>query len=385
MIEGTLIVDGVEIKGILNLSGGPQGPKGEKGDVGNQGAIGPQGEKGDLGNQGPIGLQGLQGDTGDTGADSIVEGPQGEQGAQGIQGIQGDTGADSTVAGPQGEQGLQGIAGVKGDLGDTGTQGIQGVKGDTGVTGAQGLQGITGDTGPQGEPGNDAGADTAAEVLAKLITVDGDGSGLDADRLRNFLTSVASADNTIPVRNQFGQLRSKWLASDNNVENGIHFLFDFTDRPWSFSQGGTGTSASLDLLANTSANSFRIGTDSSRDEIVINPLNGNITTQGSFIGDGSQLTNLPIPSARNGLTTFLLDNHNGYVSDATTANAATTYTITGTSVINGHEKKIINAATEPTVTGATKQFGPAFQANTDMWMITFYDGVTSWYYFLRIT
>jgi hypothetical protein len=51
------------------------------------------------------------------------------------------------------------------------------VPGPAGATGAQGPQGIKGDTGADGSP------DTAAQVLAKLITVDGAGSGLDADLL----------------------------------------------------------------------------------------------------------------------------------------------------------------------------------------------------------
>jgi len=46
--------------------------------------------------------------------------------------------------------------------------------------GPQGPQGLKGD---QGDPGVDGSPDTAAEVLAKLITVDGTSSGLDADLL----------------------------------------------------------------------------------------------------------------------------------------------------------------------------------------------------------
>jgi hypothetical protein len=52
-----------------------------------------------------------------------------------------------------------------------GPQGVQGPKGDEGAAGSKG------NTGPSGSP------DTAAQVLSKLTTVDGDGSGLDADTL----------------------------------------------------------------------------------------------------------------------------------------------------------------------------------------------------------
>jgi len=51
------------------------------------------------------------------------------------------------------------------------------------MTGAQGTAGTVGATGPTGMTGAQGSADTAAQVLAKLITVDGAGSGLDADLL----------------------------------------------------------------------------------------------------------------------------------------------------------------------------------------------------------
>jgi hypothetical protein len=73
--------------------------------------------------------------------------------------------------GDRGEPGPQGLQGAKGDKGD---QGDQGVKGDQGANGDKGDQG---DTGPAGSP------DTPQQILDKIKTVDGAGSGLDADRL----------------------------------------------------------------------------------------------------------------------------------------------------------------------------------------------------------
>ena len=72
------------------------------------------------------------------------------------------------------------------ELGQTGPQGPTGpagASGPQGPAGATGPQGPAGATGPQGPAGADGSPDTAAEVLAKLVTVDGAGSGLDADRL----------------------------------------------------------------------------------------------------------------------------------------------------------------------------------------------------------
>jgi hypothetical protein len=80
----------------------------------------------------------------------------------------------------------QGPAGPKGDPGPAGPQGVAGQQGPAGDTGPQGLPGDAGPQGPQGPTGpqGDAGSpDTPSQVLAKLQTVDGAGSGLDADLL----------------------------------------------------------------------------------------------------------------------------------------------------------------------------------------------------------
>ena len=72
------------------------------------------------------------------------------------------------------------------ELGQTGPQGPQGPSGSlgpAGPTGPTGPTGATGSQGPQGPAGADGSPDTAAQVLAKLVTVDGPGSGLDADKL----------------------------------------------------------------------------------------------------------------------------------------------------------------------------------------------------------
>jgi hypothetical protein len=55
--------------------------------------------------------------------------------------------------------------------------------GQTGPQGPQGIQGEKGDKGDQGEPGTSGSADTASQILSKLLTVDGQGSGLDASLL----------------------------------------------------------------------------------------------------------------------------------------------------------------------------------------------------------
>ena len=80
--------------------------------------------------------------------------------------------ADAALAQP----GLPGPAGAPGAKGDPGAKGETG---PAGAAGAPGEAGAIGPTGPQGDAGS---PDSAQDVLAKLLTVDGAGSSLDADR-----------------------------------------------------------------------------------------------------------------------------------------------------------------------------------------------------------
>jgi len=148
----------------------------------------------ELGQTGPQGPAGPQGATGATGA-SGPTGPQGPAGPTGATGPKGDTGA----TGPQGAAGPTGATGATGPTPAhqwSGTSlrfysgtawgayvNLKGDTGSTGATGPTGPQGPTGATGPQGPAGADGSPDTAAQVLAKLVTVDGAGSGIDADLL----------------------------------------------------------------------------------------------------------------------------------------------------------------------------------------------------------
>jgi len=87
----------------------------------------------------------------------------------------------SLPAGKQGDPGPQGEKGDTGSQGAKGDTGPQGVKGDTGPQGVKGDKGDTGAQGPKGDQGDQGSPDTPQQVLDKLITVDGAGSGLDAD------------------------------------------------------------------------------------------------------------------------------------------------------------------------------------------------------------
>jgi hypothetical protein len=189
---------------------GPAGPAGPQGEPGAAGAPGDPGPEGPMGPIGPMGPQGPIGPAGANGAEG-AQGPQGPQGDAGAQGPQGDPG----TAGAPGDPGAPGADGIDGvacwDLdgdgacnpiaedtdGDflctvndcTGPRGPAGPIGQDGPAGPQGPQGPDGPAGPAGPAGQDGSPDTPAEVLAKLLGVDGPGSGISAD----FLDGIDSA------------------------------------------------------------------------------------------------------------------------------------------------------------------------------------------------
>ncbi|SMC80444.1 collagen-like protein [Papillibacter cinnamivorans] len=167
-------------------------------------------------------------------------GLKGEQGERGMTGAAGPAGAAAAVAvgtvttlsagasAAVSNSGTSSAAvlnfaipqGAKGETGDTGLQGPQGTPGETGPMGEQGIQGPAGADGTDGvgiPPGGSAGqyltksdgtdynvgwADlpgdmTASEILAAVKTVDGSGSGLDADTLDgNEAAAFAAASHT---------------------------------------------------------------------------------------------------------------------------------------------------------------------------------------------
>src|SRR4051812_19539726 len=78
---------------------------------------------------------------------------------------------------------LTGKTSFRGPAGPRGRRGARGAKGSPGARGAQGSPGPAGVAGPTGAAGPAGSPDTPAQVLAKLVQVDGAGSTLDADTL----------------------------------------------------------------------------------------------------------------------------------------------------------------------------------------------------------
>ncbi|MSP72487.1 MAG: hypothetical protein EXR76_09970 [Myxococcales bacterium] len=72
------------------------------------------------------------------------------------------------------------VGGLQGPVGPAGANGANGAAGPAGAQGIQGLQGAVGPAGMAGQPGS---PDTPAQVLGKLVQVDGAGTNVDADLL----------------------------------------------------------------------------------------------------------------------------------------------------------------------------------------------------------
>ena len=79
-------------------------------------------------------------------------------------------------------------------------------------------------------------------------------------------------------------------------------------------------------------------------------------------------------------TVIALNNSAGNICNMASANTATSYT-TLSPTLSGYSRILINAASEPVITGATKITGSAFAASTDMYMTVWYNGVTVEFWF----
>lgn len=111
---------------------------------------------------------------------------------------------------------------------------IKGEKGNTGQQGPTGPQGPQGPQGPPGDPGSDGvdgTTDTPTQVRDKLKTVDGSGSGIDADLLDGLDSSYfARAEDLTNIERH--QLHPKFMLVRRNgvvqltIENwnGIEWL-----------------------------------------------------------------------------------------------------------------------------------------------------------------
>ena len=114
-----------------------------------------------------------------------------------------------------------------------------------------------------------------------------------------------------------------------------------------------------------------------------------IVIESEGIGSNDNDTTLPtsaavkdyVDSATGTGTALSLSKVTGTFYNMGSASSATTYTFTG-AIAGGWAQALINAATEPTVTSATKKGGALFEANTDMYLIVYNNGTATEYYFV---
>lgn len=120
-------------------------------------------------------------------------------------------------------------AGLQGPAGPVGPRGPQGPNGVAGPQGPVGERGPAGPRGDQGPAGGDGSPDTPAQVLAKLLQVDGPGSGISADNVDGLDSSAFLRRNL--AADSFGDMTSRlWVRGDHarignrGFQTGLQFL-----------------------------------------------------------------------------------------------------------------------------------------------------------------
>lgn len=110
-----------------------------------------------------------------------------------------------------------------------------------------------------------------------------------------------------------------------------------------------------------------------------------VAVNNGFVGTEPQwlATLVGAPAFEGTGTVLALDNKVGSYYNMAAANAALVYTTSGT-VLGSFACTLINATSEPTVTGATKIKGNDFVVSTDMHLWVQYFGVTVQYWFAEL-
>ena len=180
-----------------------------------------------------------------SGPETVVElGQTGPQGPAGPTGARGPTG-------PKGNTGATGATGPQGATGPTGPQGPAGPEGATGPAGPTGARGLTGATGangpvgPQGPAGANGSPDTAAQVRDKLKTVDGSGSGIDADKLDGLhassfaLLSGATFSGTVTAPNFVSSSDARLKTNVTPISEALQKVQALTGVTYNMIEGGS--------------------------------------------------------------------------------------------------------------------------------------------------
>lgn len=136
-------------------------------------------------------------------------------------------------------------AGLQGPQGPPGARGPQGPQGNPGPQGPVGEDGPAGPRGAQGPAGGDGSPDTPPQVLAKIVQVDGPGSGLNADAIDG-LNSDAFLRRNLAFGSLADMTSQLWVRGNHarignrNFETGLQFL-NFGTKHAGVRFDGTGT------------------------------------------------------------------------------------------------------------------------------------------------
>lgn len=202
-------------------------------------------------------------------AKQLITGKQIKDGSVGIKEL-----SDAAIADLQGQVGPQGPAG------QTGQTGPQGSAGPAGPQGTQGPSGATGEQGPAGS------ADTAAQVLAKLLTVDGQGSSLNADVLDGFDASSFVADTDTPGGALNGTYSAPGIVAD---AIGASQMANNAIGTNEVSLDALGSAdINEDAITNSELNNNAVNTD--------NVINGTLKQEDMSSGGSGTINSLDLPS-----------------------------------------------------------------------------------------
>jgi hypothetical protein len=198
-----------------------------------------------------------------------------------------------------------------------------------------------------------------------------------------FQHSGVTADPSVPADGDM------WYRSDlDNLyirANGVSESLAFTSSLTNFI-----TASSSDTLTNKTFDANGTGNSLSNIEVADFAASA-VVTEGEGIGSNDNDTTIPtsaavrdyVDSATSTGTAFDLSKVTGTYYNMASASSATTYTFTG-AVAGGWAQGLVNAASEPTVTSATKVGGATFEANTDMYLVVYNNGTATEYYFVSL-
>ena len=195
----------------------------------------------------------------------------------------------------------------------------------------------------------------------------------DIEAQAGFKLATGATDTYVLTSDASGN--ASWAAASGG---GSTMLVD--DTTPTVTQGGSWYSPVSGVLS-IGVDGFWVGASGAAGADGTPGTNGTNGTNGT---DGTNGTNGADATANSGTGTVLdLTQIGGYYYNMSAANSATTYTTSGTT-LGAFACTLINASTEPTVTGATKIKGSDFAASTPMHLWVQYFGVTVQYFFLEL-